>query len=74
MLQTARLRLRLNNQSKKTARLVESYFRDFPMSMPSGILPVVDSEIIYAEPLATANIWSRALQTEMELQNQCSQI
>ena len=56
------------------ARVQESFFRDYPGSLPSGTLSFVDSEGVYAITSGTHNIWSWALLIEMKQQTQIAQL
>ena len=55
-------------------RIVESHFRDFPGIVPSGIFRLRTRKVSTLKLLATANFRSRALETDLEMQNQCPQL
>ena len=56
------------------ARIVERYFRYFPGVYRVEFCLARTRKVSMLEHLAPANLRSRALQTEVELQNQCLQL
>ena len=53
---------------------MESYFGDFPGSVPSGILSVTDSEGVYTRTSGTRQYSVPSSADEVELRNQCAQL